>query len=196
DNMNDIQTDTLIIGCGIAGASAALKLSDDPNYHVTIITRSSDPSSSNTGWAQGGIVTRGLQDSPDLLIEDILRAGAGLSSPRAARILAEEGPRLVQEVLIDRCGVHFDRNEDDELIFGLEAAHSTRRIIHVGDATGDAIERNLLSTLATRPNVTLLPHHTAVDLITFPHHSLDPLDVYGPMTCQGAYVFDRDHGEI
>jgi L-aspartate oxidase len=194
--MNDILTDTLIIGCGIAGASAALKLSDDPNYHVTIITRSSDANNSNTGWAQGGIVTRGLDDSPELLIEDILRAGAGLSSPTAARILAEEGPRLVQEVLIDRCGIRFDHNEDDELIYGLEAAHSTRRIIHVGDATGNAIEQKLLATLATRPNVTLLTNHTAVDLITFPHHSLDPLDVYGPMTSEGAYVFDRDASDI
>jgi L-aspartate oxidase len=194
--MNDIQTDTLIIGCGIAGAAAALRLSDNPNHHITIITRNSDASSSNSWWAQGGIVTRGLEDSPDLLVEDILRAGAGLSSPKAARLLAEEGPRLVQSVLIERCGVQFDRNEDDELIFGLEAAHSTRRIIHVGDKTGEAIVRGLLDTLASRPNVTLLTSHTAVDLITFPHHSLDPLDIYEPMTCHGAYVLDREVGEI
>jgi L-aspartate oxidase len=194
--MNDIRTDTLIIGCGIAGASAALRLSDDPNHHTTIITRNSDAASSNSSWAQGGIVTRGLDDSPELLVEDVLRAGAGLSSPKAARLLAEEGPRLVQSVLIERCGVKFDHNEDDDLIYGLEAAHSTRRIIHVGDKTGEAIVRGLLDTLATRPNVTLLTNHTAVDLITFPHHSLEPLDIYEPMTCHGAYVLDRDLNEI
>ncbi len=194
--MSDIRTNTLIIGCGIAGAAAALRLSDDPNQHITVITRASDSINSNTGWSQGGIVTRGLDDSPDLLVKDILHAGAGLSSPRAARILADEGPRLVNEVLIDRCGVKFDRSEDHELVYGLEAAHSTRRIVHVGDKTGGAIIIQMLATLAERPNVTLLTNHTAVDLITFPHHSLDPLDVYEPMTCHGAYVLNREHGEI
>lgn len=194
--MNDTKTDTLIIGTGIAGAAAALRLSDDPNHHVSIITRSTDAANSNSAWAQGGIVTRGLDDSVDLLVEDILRAGAGLSSPNAARVLAEEGPRLVSEILIERCGVKFDKNEDDEYIFGLEAAHSRRRIIHVGDKTGAAIVDGMLETLRTRSNVTLLTDHTAVDLITFPHHSLDPLDIYEPRACHGAYVLDRERGEI
>lgn len=194
--MSDLRTNTLIIGCGIAGATAALRLSDDPNQHVTVITRAPDSMDSNTGWSQGGIVTRGLDDSPDLLVEDILRAGAGLSSPGAARILADEGPRLVDEILIERCGVRFDRDDDHDLIYGLEAAHSTRRIVHVGDKTGQAILAQLLAALADRPNVTLLTDHTAVDLITFPHHSLDPLDVYEPLTCHGAYVLDRERQEI
>ncbi len=194
--MSDIRTNVLIIGCGIAGAAAALRLSDDPNLHITIITRALDAIESNTGWSQGGIVTRGLDDSPDLLVEDVLRAGAGSSSPSAARILAEEGPRLVNEILIERCGVRFDRDEDHELVYGLEAAHSTRRIVHVGDKTGHAIIVQLLATLADRQNVTLLTDHTAVDLITFPHHSLDPLDAYEPMTCHGAYVLDRQRKEI
>ncbi|MCC6805494.1 MAG: L-aspartate oxidase [Anaerolineae bacterium] len=194
--MSDIRTSTLIIGCGIAGAAAALRLSDDPNQHVTIITRSPDAMDSNTGWSQGGIVTRGLDDSPDLLVSDILHAGAGLSTPEAAHVLADEGPRLVNEILIDRCGVRFDRDADRELVYGLEAAHSTRRIVHVGDKTGSAIVTQLLAALADRPNVTLLTNHSAVDLITFPHHSLDPLDVYQPLTCHGAYVLDRRRREI
>lgn len=194
--MTDLTTDTLIIGCGIAGAAAALRLSDDPNHHVTVITRASDATYSNSSWAQGGIVTRGLDDSRELLVEDVLRAGAGLSLPRAARLLAEEGPRLVREVLIERCGVRFDRDPGGELVYGLEAAHSVRRIVHVGDKTGEAIVRGLLDTLAERSNVSLLKHHTAVDLITFPHHSPDPLDVYEPEACHGAYVLDRDSSEI
>lgn len=194
--MTDLRTHTLIIGCGIAGAAAALRLSDNPDHHVTIITRSPDAMSSNTAWAQGGIVTRGMDDSPDLLVKDILHAGAGLSSPRAARLLAEEGPALVQSMLIERAGVKFDRAEDTELIYGLEAAHSTRRIIHVGDKTGQAIIAEMIESLRACPNVTLLTNHTAVDLITFPHHSLDPLDAYEPMTCHGAYVLDRATGEI
>lgn len=194
--MNDIRTHTLIVGCGIAGASAALRLSDDPNHHVTVITRAAQAIETNTGWAQGGIVTRGLDDAPDLLVRDILQAGAGLSSPKAARLLAEEGPDLVQSVLIERCGVNFDKTVDGEYIFGLEAVHRTRRIVHVGDKTGDAIIRSMLATLAERPNVTLLLRHTAVDLITFPHHSLNPLDVYEAVRCHGTYVLDQDSGAI
>ncbi len=194
--MNDIQTHTLIIGCGIAGAAAALRLSDDPAHNVTVITRAAEANDSNSGWAQGGIVTRGLDDLPDLLVEDILRAGAGLSSPQAARILAEEGPRLVREVLIERCGVNFDRDDHGDYYFGLEAAHSTRRIVHVGDMTGSAITDAMLETLAQRPNVRLLTNHTAVDLLTFPHHALDPLAIYEPQVCHGAYVLDRDNGEV
>ncbi|MBZ0302481.1 MAG: L-aspartate oxidase [Anaerolineae bacterium] len=194
--MKYIQTHTLIIGCGIAGAAAALRLSDDPDHEITVITRARQANDSNSGWAQGGIVTRGLDDSPDLLVGDILHAGAGLSSPKAARILAEEGPDLVRSVLIERCGVRFDRNAEGELVYGLEAAHSTRRIVHVGDMTGTAITDKMLDTLATRPNVRLLTNHTAVDLITFPHHALDPLAIYEPRTCHGAYALDRETGEI
>ncbi|HVO44183.1 MAG TPA: FAD-dependent oxidoreductase, partial [Aggregatilineales bacterium] len=109
--MDDIRTHTLIIGCGIAGAAVALRLSENPGQHVTMITRAVQPDDSNTDWAQGGIVTRGLDDSPELLVNDILQAGAGLSLPKAAHILAEEGPGLVRSVLIERCGVSFDRDE-------------------------------------------------------------------------------------
>lgn len=194
--MKYIQTHTLIVGCGIAGAAAALRLSDDPDHEITVITRARVATNSNTGWAQGGIVTRGLDDSPELLVEDILNAGAGLSSPKAARLLAEEGPDLVRSVLMERCGVQFDRDPNGELVYGLEAAHSTRRIVHVGDMTGSAIADKMLETLEARPNVRLLLQHTAVDLITFPHHALDPLAVYEPTTCHGVYALDRETGEV
>jgi L-aspartate oxidase len=89
--MEDIVTNTLIIGCGIAGGAAALRLSDDPGQHVTLITRTQDAAISSSSWAQGGIVTGGLDDSPDLLVEDILRAGAGLSLPRTAHLWRRTG---------------------------------------------------------------------------------------------------------
>jgi L-aspartate oxidase len=119
-----------------------------------------------------------------------------LSLPSAARLLAEEGPALVRSVLIERCGVKFDRDEYGELVYGLEGAHSARRVLHVGDKTGEAIVEGLLEALSVRPNVTLLAAHTAVDLITFPHHALDALAVYEPMTCHGAYVFNRETGDV
>jgi L-aspartate oxidase len=93
-------TDVLIIGSGIAGASAALKLAQNPKRRITLLTRATDPHESNSRYAQGGIIGRGEDDSAELLVEDILAAGAGASLPQAARILAEEGPVLLDEVLV------------------------------------------------------------------------------------------------
>jgi L-aspartate oxidase len=184
-------TDVLIIGSGVAGASAALRLARDPALKIDLITPESDPRESNTRYAQGGIIGRGPDDSPDLLVEDILKAGAGASLPGAARILAEEGPDALQQVLIETAGVEFDKEPDGRIAWGKEAAHSRRRIAHVGDTTGQAIIDGLIQALDKCPNVTLVRNITAVDLITFPHHSRDPLANYRPITCHGAYVFDQ-----
>lgn len=191
-----LQTDVLIIGTGIAGAAAALKLADDPNRHITVITREPDPHESNTGYAQGGIISRGPDDSADLLVKDILEAGAGASLPSAARILAEEGPPLLEKILIASARVPFDRSEGEEYEWGQEAAHSRRRILHVGDGTGRAIARGLIAQLKSKPNIQWFTNATAVDLITYPHHSRNPLDTYKPITCHGAYVFDRNKGAV
>ncbi|MFZ6028435.1 MAG: L-aspartate oxidase [Chloroflexota bacterium] len=190
------QTDVLIIGSGIAGAAAALRLSQNPRRRVVVITRDPDPHESNSRYAQGGIISRGPDDSPDLLVQDILEAGATASLPQAARILAEEGPALLQAVLIDQAGVQFDTGADGHLSWGKEAAHSCRRILHVGDGTGRAIVEGLIAALRERPNVHLVTNATAVDLITFPHHSRNPLTAYEPIRCYGAYVFDREEHTI
>ena len=108
-------------------------------------------------------------------MQDILAAGAGASSPNTARILAEEGPALLQEILVETAGIHFDSQPDGEPEYGREAAHSRRRILHVGDGTGQAIIDGLVAAMQRCPNITILPNTTAVDLITFPHHSRDPL---------------------
>ena len=186
-----LKTDVLVIGCGIAGATAALRLAKNPNCQITMITRSVDPCESNTNYAQGGIIGRGLEDNADLLTNDILVAGAGASSPKVARIVAEEGPVLLQEILVKTAGVQFDHEADGTPTFGKEAAHSRRRILHVGDGTGQAIIRNLIAECSRHPNITLLTNTTAVDLITFPHHSRDPLDTYKPVACHGVYAFNR-----
>lgn len=191
-----IQTEVLIIGCGIAGATTALRLARDPRRRIIVLTRADDPIESNTRYAQGGIVARGPDDTVELCVADILAAGAGASSPLAARILAEEGPRDTTEVLMEAAGVPFDRESNGDLAWGQEAAHSRRRILHVGDGTGNAIIRNLIAALRRCPNVTLLTNATAVDLITFPHHSRDPLDAYRPIACHGAYVFDNEERTV
>src|SRR5689334_14152863 len=183
--------EVLIIGCGIAGATAALRLARNPARQITIITRASDVHESNTRYAQGGIIGRGPDDTSELLYEDIVAAGAGVTSPKAARILADEGPALLNEVLEHTAGVVFDHNEEGAPVWGQEAAHSRRRILHVGDATGRAIINGLVAALGNFPNIQIESNATAVDLITFPHHSRDPLDNYREVSCHGCYVFDR-----
>jgi L-aspartate oxidase len=191
-----IQTEVLILGCGIAGATTALQLARNPERKIVVVTRDPDSMESNTRYAQGGIVGRGPDDSSQALIADILAAGAGASFPKAAAILAEEGPDLLDEILVTRAGVQFDRNPDGSLEWGHEAAHSNRRILHVGDGSGQAIISKLLEALERCPNVSLVTGATAVDLITFPHHSRDPLAAYEPIRCYGAYVFDQGERTI
>jgi L-aspartate oxidase len=191
-----MQTDVLIIGNGIAGATAALRLAEDQQRQITVITRAKEPIESNSRLAQGGIIARGDQDSKELLIEDIVRAGDGLCYLPAVEVLAEEGPELLKEILIEQVGLDFDRDKHGELIYGLEAAHSQRRILHVGDTTGSAIMTKLLQAAAKQPNINLLTAHTAVDLLTFPHHALDPMATYEPQICHGAYVFDQTNQQV
>ncbi len=89
-----MRTDILIIGSGIAGATAALRLAHDRQRQITLLNRAEEPTESNSRYAQGGIVGRGADDTADILVDDVLAAGAGLSFPPAVRLLAEEGPRL------------------------------------------------------------------------------------------------------
>ncbi|MGM0669361.1 MAG: L-aspartate oxidase [Gemmatimonadota bacterium] len=191
-----MQTDVLIIGSGIAGATAALRLAEDREREITVITRTPEPRESQSHYAQGGIVGRGREDSAELLIEDVHRAGDGLCYPPAVELLAEEGPRVLREVLIEEAEVPFDRDESGNLQFGLEGAHSKRRILHVGDMAGKAIMDALIQQLLKRPNIRLLTDHTAVDLITFPHHALDPMATYEPLRCHGVYVFRQPEKRV
>ena len=190
------ETEVLIIGCGIAGATTALRLARNPQRRIAIITRAADPHESNTLYAQGGIIGRGLEDDPEILLNDILTAGAGVSSPSAARILAEEGPQLLHEILEGTAAVKFDADAGGRPLWGKEAAHSRRRILHVGDGTGRALMEGLIAALRNCPNVTIETEATGVDLITFPHHSRDPLDNYRPIACHGAYMFNRQQRTV
>lgn len=190
-----VESDVLVIGCGIAGGTAALELAE-AGLSVVIVTRAPDARESNTWYAQGGIVYRGAGDSPELLAEDIRRAGVGLCRPGAVEILAREGAALVDHVLIDELGVPFDRTPAGDLALGLEGGHSLARIVHAADATGKAIGEALLRRLETHRNVSLLSGHAAVDLLTPQHHGADPLAVYDAPSCSGAYVLDEAAGSV
>src|SRR6185369_17844453 len=94
----------LVIGTGIAGLTSAFCLAS-AGIKVLLVTKAADPKDCNTFWAQGGIIYEGANDSPAKLIEDVLRAGAGLSSEEAVRFLAVEGPPVVRELLLEEIHV-------------------------------------------------------------------------------------------
>jgi len=194
--MRGHEADILVIGTGIGGVACALRLARDRARKIVVITREKDPLEGATRHAQGGIATVGPDDSPDLLAEDILRAGAGLSLKKTAELVASEGPELVRKLLVQEAKVPFERTAEGKLDFTREGGHSRARVLYVGDQTGAAIAQALHALLGQFPNVELVTCATAVDLITFPHHALDLLTVYDPITCHGAYVLDQRSGEV
>src|SRR5947209_9870924 len=155
------QFDFLVIGAGIAGLSAAIRLSRAGS--VLVVTKE-ELGESNTSYAQGGIaVALGGDEDVELHLEDTLAAGDGLVDAEAARVLVEQGPQRVEELLT--WGTAFDR-EDGELMLTREAAHSRSRILHAhGDATGREIGLSLLRHVRTLPNIQLLAWTTGIDLI-------------------------------
>jgi L-aspartate oxidase len=151
-------TDFLIIGAGIAGLRAAITLAEAGR--VLVVTKEA-LGESNTQYAQGGIAVAisGAEDV-ELHLEDTLAAGDGLVDATAARVLVEEGPARVEELL--RWDTRFDRyatgEHTGELMLTREGAHSRNRILHAnGDATGREIGRALLAHASATPGITLLP---------------------------------------
>jgi L-aspartate oxidase len=152
--------DFIIVGSGIAGLRAAIALA--PVGRVLILTKA-DATESNTGYAQGGIAAAiGADDSPELHAADTIRAGDGLCDEQAVRVLVGEGPRYVRELI--SWGARFDRDAHGELALGLEAAHSVRRILHAGDATGREIGRALWEQVMPLRSVSTINHAFVTDV--------------------------------
>jgi L-aspartate oxidase len=184
------RSDILVIGCGIAGASAALEAAKR-GLRVNIITKASEPQESNTLYAQGGIVSLGKNDNPQLLKEDIIKTGDGINNPESVEVLAGLGRELVERILIEELRIPFTRSSEDDLDYAQEAGHSRRRILHVKDTTGRTIEEKFVEALKSYSNVALLAERTAVDLLTVPHHSKNLMAYYREPQCIGAYVLDN-----
>ncbi len=142
-----------VVGSGIAGLVTALTLAPQP---VVLVTRAGLGAESSSGWAQGGIAAAlGPDDSTDLHLVDTLAAGDGLCDEASARAILSDTASAV--AALERFGVRFDRLADGALQFGLEAAHSRKRIIHAdGDGTGAAIVRALTSAVQACPSITVL----------------------------------------
>lgn len=185
-----LKTEILIIGCGIAGASAALEAAKS-GLKVIIITKNDELEESNTFYAQGGIVSLGPDDRPELLKEDIIQTGDGINNPEAVDILSKEANKMVGNILIDELDIPFMKSSPDTLDYAQEGGHSRRRILHIRDTTGKTIEEKFIAALKGYSNVTLLSGHTAVDLLTVPHHSKNPTSFYKEPRCMGCYVLDN-----
>ena len=181
-----IQTDYLIIGSGVAGLSLALKLARD--HKVLVITKT-ERGETNTRYAQGGIASvTDMRDTFEQHVEDTLDAGDGLCKEDVVRMVVENGPARIQE-LIDY-GANFDRNEDGSLMLGKEGGHSAHRILHAKDATGWEIQRVLVDQIPHHPNLTILEDLFAIDLITEHHLGRYVNRGSEEITCFGVYALN------
>ena len=179
--------DVAIIGAGLAGLSVALSLAHDRK--VAVICKGGLPDGASN-WAQGGIAA--VLDSGDSTashLADTLDAGAGLCDEAATRHIVEHGREAIGW-LIEQ-GVPFTPDAGAELGFHLtrEGGHSARRIIHAADATGHAVQATLEQKVRSHPNITLLEHHIAVDLIR-------STDADGRRRCAGLYARDAAGGKV
>ena len=158
--------DVIVVGSGIAGLTAALRLRQRVD-RVLLVTKTVLPAGS-TGWAQGGIAAAlDPADSPDEHLHDTLVAGAGVCDEEAVRILVSEGPARVRELVA--LGAEFDRGPDGEISLTREGGHHRDRIAHAGgDATGKEISRALIAALHAvkdDPGIEVLEHALVVDLL-------------------------------
>ncbi|MET3372394.1 L-aspartate oxidase [Variovorax boronicumulans] len=177
--------DVLIVGSGLAGLSAALHLA--PTHRVAVLTKRA-LNDGSSAWAQGGIAAvLAAGDSFDAHVEDTLVAGAGLCDPEATRFVVEGAPQAIG--WLRELGVPFSE-EGGDLHLTREGGHSQRRIVHVTDATGAAVQQVLIERVRRTPNITLFEHHTLVDLVTGTKLGLaDP-------SCQGLYALDDKTDEV
>jgi len=155
------QFDFLVIGSGVAGLFTALHLAG--HGRTAVITKDS-LTESNTEYAQGGIaVSLCPKDTPEDHERDTLAAGAGLCDVPAVRVLTQEGPDAVRELM--RLGMRFDRT-NGELTLAQEAAHSRRRILHAsGDETGHEVERALTRRARIHQRIEVFEHTQVTDLL-------------------------------
>ncbi|WP_417369947.1 L-aspartate oxidase [Gelidibacter japonicus] len=188
-----INTNFLVIGSGVAGLTYAVKVAQRfPDKTVVIVTKA-DEQESNTKYAQGGVavVLDLMEDSFEKHIQDTLLAGDGLCDEAVVEMVIKEGPKRLKELML--WGANFDLNDSGILDLGIEGGHSINRVVHHKDITGFELERVLLQQVHKLSNVTVLPYHFALDLIT--EHHLD-IPESKNISCYGAYVLDQNTGEI
>lgn len=190
--MSDSNFDTLIIGSGLAGFTLALHLAQ---YKKVCIVTKQTADSGASSWAQGGIAAAlSTNDSPANHVHDTLVAGAGLCDEEVTRYVAENAANAIHWLISQ--GVIFTSDRTSETGYHLtkEGGHSIRRIIHSGDATGKAVQQALIQKIRNHPNISVLEHHIAIDLITS-----DKLPGYTNLKqkrCFGAYILNKKKDKV
>lgn len=186
------QTDFLIIGSGIAGLTYALKVA--AHGKVLMITKANEEES-NTKYAQGGIAA--VMYAPDTYnkhIEDTLVCGDGMCTEEVVKMVIRESTKRVTELA--EWGANFDKTPEGDYELAREGGHSEHRILHHKDITGFEIERALLNQIHSHPNIEILDHHFAVEIITQHHLGIDVNSRTPDLTCFGAYVMNLRSGKV
>jgi L-aspartate oxidase len=158
---NTIHVDFAIVGCGIAGLRAAIEAA--PRGSVLVLAKA-ELTETATDWAQGGIAAA-LSDEDEISLheQDTIAAGDGLCNADAVKVLVEEGPKYIQELI--EWGTQFDR-AGTKLAFTREGAHSRSRVLHAhGDSTGREISRALLAKSSTQASICLRAHAFTTELL-------------------------------
>ncbi|MBW1955403.1 MAG: L-aspartate oxidase [Deltaproteobacteria bacterium] len=199
----EIRSDFLIIGSGIAGLSFALKVAD---FGEVVLVTKKEVVESNTNLAQGGIASVfGDTDSFDLHIQDTLTAGAGLCHPDVVAMVVKEGPKRIRELI--ELGVSFSLLKGEKtdgsagvpvsFHLGQEGGHSRKRIVHAHDMTGQEVEQTLVRRVKNHPRIRLYENHIAVDLITVSTRmKRGIITTTHEDFCCGAYVQDRESTRV
>ncbi|MBQ6690126.1 MAG: L-aspartate oxidase [Rikenellaceae bacterium] len=187
-----MRTDFLVIGSGAAGLSFALKAAE--HGHVTIVTKG-EMVECNTNYAQGGICSVTYEpDTFEKHIKDTMVCGAGICDEAAVNLVVRRAPELIADLIA--WGTRFDRTPDGRFELNREGGHSEHRILHHKDLTGAEIERALIESVRKHPNITVLEHHFAIDLLTQHHLGEFVTRHTRGLACFGAYVLDMDSGRI
>lgn len=182
------RVDFLVIGSGIAGLSFALKVADKASVCVVTKTKLDDTA---TSYAQGGIAAVTYQpDSFEKHVADTLDAGSFINQEEIVKIVVEEGPQRVKE-LID-WGASFDKTSKGTYNLHREGGHSEKRVLHHKDNTGHEIQQTLIRQVKNHPNIELLEDHFAIDIITQHHMGKLIRRHTSDVECYGAYVFDKE----
>jgi L-aspartate oxidase len=186
-----IETDVLIIGGGIAGGAAALTLAEN-GVDTIMISKGPDISAANTYYAQGGIASLGerKEDSPKKFIKDIMKSGGGINYRKTVEFVVNHSWKLVKDILIDKLGVPFSTN-NGTYDLAQEGAHSERRVFNVKDMTGRLIQEKFFAYLKKLDKLKMLFNHTAIDILTYPHHSTRFERLYSEPEAIGAYVLNQ-----
>lgn len=183
--------DVVVVGSGIAGLTFALKVASK-GHTVAIITKKNS-AESNTNYAQGGIAcVMNESDEFEYHVKDTLEVGDGLSVESVVRMIVREAPPCIDELV--NWGVAFSKNQKGQFELAQEGGHSQRRILHVKDITGKAIEAALLDRIQNTPSISLLEHVFAIDLIT--QHKIAPKETEVANKILGLYVLEKKSGKV